>query len=159
MIRFSKKVEYALIAMLEMAGQQDQSELVTAKSLAMQYEIPSEILGKVLQTLAKNGLLLSVQGMKGGYTLAAPAGKINLWQIVQAVDGPVVVVPCLADSIEECGQHQHCNIRTPMQIIQTQLESFFSDISLSDVRKEYLAQFNDGNMVPGQITAQNSLQT
>lgn len=141
MIRFSKKVEYALIAMLEMSDQQLSGELVTAKYLAAQYEIPSEILGKVLQALAKSGLLLSVQGMKGGYTLATSPQKINLWQVVQAVDGPVVIVPCLADSLEDCGQYQHCNIRTPMQIIQTQLESFFSNISLLDVRKEYLAQF------------------
>jgi len=144
--------------MLEMADQQAQGELVTSKFLSTQYEIPSEIMGKVLQTLAKNGLLLSVQGVKGGYTLATPPGKINLWQVVQAVDGPVVMVSCLADSMEECAQHQHCNIRTPMQIIQAQLETFFSEISLMDVRKIYLAQFGAGEMAPESISAQNSVQ-
>ena len=154
MIRFSRKVEYALIAMLEMSTQQEKGQLVTAKSLAMQYEIPSEILGKVLQTLVKNGLLLSVQGMKGGYTLASTPQKINLWQVVQAVDGPVLVVPCLAETIDECGQYQHCNIRTPMQIVQTQLELFFSKISLLDIRKEYLSQFVDKKAASAQHSAQ-----
>jgi len=141
MLRFSKKVEYAIIAMLEMVKQNSAGELVTAKSLANQYQIPHEILGKVLQLLTKQGLLTSVQGVKGGYTLAVSPDRINLWRVVEAVDGPVAVVPCLTEDLGGCEQFEHCNIRSPMEMIQDQLQRFFSGISLVDVQNLYLEQF------------------
>ncbi len=81
MLRLSKKVEYALIAMMDLA-KNSETEPITTKSLASTYQIPQELLGKVMQSLTKNGLLTSVQGVKGGYILGDDPEKIKLMQII-----------------------------------------------------------------------------
>ena len=133
MMRFSKKVEYALIAMVEMAKQSGYSELVTARSLSKEYRIPPEILSKVLQKLTRIGLLQSVQGIKGGYTLAKPVDQINLLEVVESIDGPLRLVACNTGRPCDCEQFLFCNIQTPMQYIQDEFAQLLRTITLKDL--------------------------
>ncbi len=127
MLRLSKKVEYALIALMDLA-KKDEQEPVTAKSLAEMYQIPQELLGKVMQTLTKNELLNSVQGMRGGYILSKDPGKIKLMQIIEVLEGPMSITSCgHQDIIDGCGcdLSSTCTIKSPMEIIQNELEKYF----------------------------------
>jgi len=137
MLRFSKKVEYALIALVEMDNGGGNVELITAKSLAEQFHIPTEIMGKVLQTLVKGGLLFSVQGVKGGYTLARSLGKISVLELINSVDGEIGITSCINDSTGNCAQYEYCTIRTPMEVVQNELEDFFNKISVLDIKNKY----------------------
>ncbi len=69
MLRLSKKADYALLAMRHLAAQTDR-DAVSAREVAEAYDIPPELLAKVLQQLARAGLLESHQGIHGGYVLA-----------------------------------------------------------------------------------------
>ncbi len=73
MLRLSKKADYALIAMRHLAATADRSA-VSARELAETYDIPAELLAKVLQKLVHARLLESHQGTRGGYVLGRPAG-------------------------------------------------------------------------------------
>ena len=139
MLKFSKKVEYALIAMIDIASHQT-FDLVTAKSLSARYNIPPELLGKVLQSLTKNGLLQSVQGVKGGYTLSNSLETISVLTVIEAVDGPINLISCRADERCDCEQLLHCNIRNPMEVIRSELAQFFSGISLKTLKDQQAAQ-------------------
>ena len=75
MLKFSKKTEYAVIAVMDMAVA-DNGELITAKDLSEKYNLPRELLGKVLQSLARDRLIISQQGVKGGYRLACLPKKL-----------------------------------------------------------------------------------
>jgi Rrf2 family protein len=135
MLKFSKKVEYALIAMIDIASHQTY-DLVTAKALSQQYNIPAELLGKVLQSLTRKGLLQSVQGVKGGYTITEPLEKISMLRVIEAIDGPINLTSCSADKRCVCEQLLHCNIRNPMEIIRSELSQFFSGISLQTIKNQ-----------------------
>ena len=74
MVRLSKKVEYGLIAIRHIATKSF-GEIVTAKEIADSYKIPYELLAKVLQKLTKSGLIISHQGVHGGYELAMKPGE------------------------------------------------------------------------------------
>ena len=65
MLQLSKKVEYGLIALRHMA-MKPVGQVFTAKELALEYAIPYELLAKVLQKLARAGVVISTQGVKGG---------------------------------------------------------------------------------------------
>lgn len=142
MLRFSKKVEYALIAMVEMARRNPDYELVTARSLAKEYRIPQEILSKVLQKLTKIGLLQSVQGVKGGYTLARCVDDINLLEVVECIDGPLRLVSCTTGRPCDCSQFLFCNIQTPMQYIQDEVVQLLRSIKLKDLLNQMKVDFN-----------------
>jgi len=133
MLRISKKTEYAIIALVDMAGNGG-NQLVTAKDLSERYNIPRDILGKVLQSLAKKNLIESHQGVKGGYQLLVPLVEININKVITAVDGPIQLVDCAVDDACHCGQIDYCNIKNPMEFIQHELNRFFDNITLQDFK-------------------------
>ena len=140
MLKFSKKLEYALISIFEMSDRIGR-EPVTTKTIAERYAIPVEILGKVLQTLTKNGLITSIQGVKGGYTLNQSLNNLKVLQVVEAIEGPLSLTACGSESLCGCEQLIKCNIRTPMEMIQSELVQFFGGISLEELRNRNLKTF------------------
>jgi len=70
-------------------------EVCSAKDVADAYGIPPEALAKILQRLAKAGLLQSQHGTNGGYTLARPAHTISAFEVIQAIDGPLFITSCV----------------------------------------------------------------
>jgi Rrf2 family protein len=112
MLRLSKKTDYALMAMKHLALMGDRGS-ASAREIAEQYDIPVELMAKVLQRLARRGLLASHQGTRGGYQLARPSTAISVADVMQAVDGPLTVTACSHDD-HGCGQYQKCNVRDPL---------------------------------------------
>jgi len=136
MLRISKRTEYAIIALVDMSSNGNDL-LVTAKDLSGRYNIPREILGKVLQSLAKDNLIKSHQGVKGGYQLVVPLKDINIKSIIQTVDGPIQLVDCSVEDDCNCGQIDYCNIKSPMEFIQSELTKFFDNITLQDFKDRH----------------------
>lgn len=132
MLTLSKKVEYALIALLHMAGKSS-SDLVTAKEMADRFAIPGELLGKVLQALARAKLIHSTQGARGGYHLQRPVERITLGDVIEAIEGPVVLA-CCQENPAHCGQFHVCTIKEPVHQIHGQLVRFVHGLSLGDFR-------------------------
>jgi Rrf2 family protein len=133
MLMLSKKVEYGLIALLHMAWMR-RDELVTAKEISDRYSIPAELMGKVLQTLAKANLVDAVHGAKGGYHLTRNIEEITLGDMIEALEGPVHLVRCQEDP-SQCGQFHTCNIKEPVMQIHEKLQQYIHGISLAALTK------------------------
>ena len=109
MLRLSKKADYALMSMKHLACRHESGGSSSAREIAESYEIPLELLAKVLQRLVRARLLVSVQGTRGGYRLGRPATTISVADVIQAVDGPVTVTACSPDD-HRCEQYSKCSI-------------------------------------------------
>ena len=133
MFHLNKKVEYALIALLHLDSVQ-RHDLVTTKDLAEMYHLPGELLGKVMQRLARKDVVASVQGAHGGYRLARPLEEVTLGNVIEAVEGPVQLTGC-QDEPGSCDQYCNCNIREPVIRVQEQLTQFVNDIRLASFRR------------------------
>ncbi len=119
MLRLSKKAEYALMALQDLAARPAE-EAASAREIAERYGIPVELMAKVLQRLAKRHLLASHHGTRGGYHLARPAGRISVADVIEAIDGPVMVTACTSVD-DDCDQYATCNIRDPLWRIKDQI--------------------------------------
>jgi len=139
MLRLSKKTEYALFAMVDMAGISTR-EPATVRELAQRYSLPQELLGKVLQTLKKEGMLDSIQGVKGGYMLARTAEQISLAEIVEAIEGPFTFMSCSGEVSCTCTLFDNCTIKSPLEVIQQGLENYFRSITLKDLSQQSVDQ-------------------
>ena len=133
MLRFSKKADYALIALKDLASRPARSS--SAREIAGRYDIPVELMAKVLQRLTRMGMVASHQGTRGGYHLARDAARISVAEVIQAIDGPVLVTAC-SDEDESCDQYAKCNVRDPLwrlkdRIVQS-LAAFTVDELASD---------------------------
>ena len=87
MLRLSKKTDYALLALQYLASPGEPGD-VSARAIAERFEIPPELLAKILQRLAHDGLITAHRGVHGGYRLARSPDAISIADIAQAVDGP-----------------------------------------------------------------------
>ena len=90
------------------------------------------LMAKVLQRLARSGLLTSHQGTRGGYTLAKPTAVISVADIIQAIDGPLTVTACSTED-EQCEQFTKCNVRDPLWRIKDRILLALSTCSLAEI--------------------------
>jgi Rrf2 family protein len=134
MLRLSKKADYALIAMKHLAIRPD-SGSASAREIAEQYDIPVELMAKVLQRLARRGLVTSHQGTRGGYRLARAASVISVADVIQAIDGPLTVTACSTDA-ENCEQYAKCSVRDPLWRIRERILSALATCSLQEVASD-----------------------
>jgi len=133
MLMLSKKVEYALMALLHVDGM-DRDHVVSSKELAEIYDLPVDLIGKVLQSLARHGFVEAVHGAKGGYHAGRVISDISLGDVIEAVEGPVHLVKCQHD--DECVQLPTCTVRSPILKIHSRLQSFIHGISLAELKQD-----------------------
>ncbi len=138
MLRLSKKADYALMAMKHLATRQDAAASCSAREIAEAYEIPLELLAKVLQRLVRTRLLVSVQGTRGGYRLGRPALSIPVADVIQAVDGPVTVTACSPDD-HRCEQFSKCSIRDPLWKIRGRIMEALTTVTVADLMADATA--------------------
>ena len=132
MLRLSKKADYALIAMKHLAQKRESAPSTSAREIAEQYDIPIELLAKVLQRLVRTGLLVSTQGTRGGYTLSRAAGSITVADVIQAIDGPLTVTACSTEK-NDCEQYSKCSIRDPLWQIRERIVAALGTVTLSEM--------------------------
>ncbi len=110
-----------------------EGELATSREIADFYHIPPEILGKVLQVLSKENMLISIKGVKGGYKLGRPLDDIVFGNVIEALEGPIHITPCTCKNYV-CEQEPQCNIKEPVFHFQDQLLKFIYGLSLGSFR-------------------------
>jgi Rrf2 family protein len=129
MFRLSKKADYGLIALKHLAQHSDDS--VSAREIAAQYRIPAELLAKILQRLARKGLVLSQQGTHGGYVLARDPSKISIVDVIEALDGPIGITPCERGST--CEQLDRCTVKDPLNVVRAKMVRILGDTSIYEL--------------------------
>jgi Rrf2 family protein len=159
MLRLSKKADYALMAMKHLALRAD-AGASSAREIAEHYDIPVELMAKVLQRLARSSLLTSLQGTRGGYTLARPAALISVADVIQAVDGPLSVTACGSGATEDhCEQFAKCNVRDPLWKIKDRILLALAACSVAEMAADTIPEATAAPMTvlrrPAATTAQS----
>ena len=140
MLRLTKKADYALMALKYLAEQTGSSRgagtqnggAQSAKDIAQAYHIPPPLLAKILQTLARAGLLVSHAGTNGGYALARSAAKISAFEVIRAIDGPLFITNCVTIH-GPCDLAGHCTIKEPLRKVNDSIKDLLSNIHISDL--------------------------
>ena len=130
MLKLSKTVEYALIS-LNHISQSNTDSPIPVRHISDHYNIPYELLAKILQKLSKQDILESIHGPKGGYKLNDNYNSLTLIEFIEILEGPFGITGCLTDS--ECDQLLNCNIITPIEKINSRLYKVFSEIKLNKI--------------------------
>jgi Rrf2 family protein len=121
MLRLSKKTDYALLALPHLASE-GASGLASTRAIAERYQIPAELLAKILQQLARHGLVAAHKGVRGGCHLARPAEAISIADVVPAIDGPMTLTAC-SPRDERCDLFTTCTVRDPLGRVKERIPS------------------------------------
>lgn len=131
MLRLTKKADYGLMALKYLAEHPNEASL-SARDIAQAYHIPPQLLAKILQRLAKVGILRSHAGMSGGYTLLRQPREISAFEVIHAIDGPLFITSC-GTSNSGCDLTDSCTIREPLARVNDSISDLLRNISIADL--------------------------
>lgn len=131
-MKISAKGEYGVRAMTILALE-FKAGPVPLREIAQREEIPYQFLEQIFIPLRQAGLINSVRGAKGGYTLAKPPVEIKVGDIIRALEGPIAPVDCVADDNEVCSRSTACLTRGIWERLRDSMAEVLDDISLADV--------------------------
>jgi Rrf2 family protein len=112
------------------------SPSTSAREIAEQYDIPIELMAKVLQRLVRTGLLVSTQGTRGGYTLSRASSAISVVDVIEAIDGPFTVTACSTEK-NDCEQYGKCSIRDPLWQIRERIAEALSTVTIAEMAADH----------------------
>ncbi|HUM01799.1 MAG TPA: SUF system Fe-S cluster assembly regulator [Thermoanaerobaculia bacterium] len=150
----AKLTDYGIVLLTQFAARQDVSPM-TARELAALAKLPQPTVGKLLKQLSHNGLLSSLRGTKGGYSLARPAREISVAQIIEALEGPMALTECQAPGV--CEQERFCSVKPNWLVINRTVRDALAGVTLADMTRPIHPVFslslpsvrNAGGLPPG----------
>jgi FeS assembly SUF system regulator len=131
MIRINRLTDYGIVLMTQMAAHA--ARVHNATEVAHDAHLPLPTVSKLLRLLAKEGLLESHRGVKGGYGLARRAEHITVGNIVRALEGPIAITTCTNDSPGDCEHEGRCPVRGHWSLINLAVRQALDSVTLADM--------------------------
>ena len=132
-MRLTHLADYAVVLMTA-AARRPAAARLSATELAAETGVPLPTAQKLMGQLAASGLLSSVRGAGGGFTLAKPGSEISLAEIVEAVEGPIAMTICSGhDGVSDCALDAHCLVKPHMSIISNTVRGALGAVSLQSL--------------------------
>ncbi len=155
MLRLSKKTDYALMAMKHLASDSGR-RAASAREIAEKYDIPVELMGKVLTRLVRSGLLISHQGIHGGFTLAQPPAATSVAAVIEAIGGPLTMTACTPGDDHQCEQYSKCTVRDPLHRIRDRIAAVLAECSISEIAADHGPSAPPVTVIPSPVTRRTS---
>jgi Rrf2 family protein len=141
----SNTCKYALRALIYLAKHSKDDQRIGIKKISEDLNLSSPFLGKILQNLVKQKLLVSTKGPNGGFSIGKNAGDISLWDIVVKVDGEDFFTNCLI-GLEPCRTHDTtkplCPVHSQYEKLRSEISKFYQKTSLKMISDD-IAKFED----------------
>lgn len=128
-----QNTDYALRAVVNLAGHYE-TDAVSTRILAEEEDIPYLFACKILQRLQNAKLVTSRMGPHGGFSLGKPPSKVNLLEVIEAVQGPVSLNKCLLTA-DACKRKPNCGVSKKLAQLQEYIESFLKGVTLDEFLK------------------------
>ncbi|MDA1276963.1 MAG: Rrf2 family transcriptional regulator [Verrucomicrobia bacterium] len=117
-MKLTKRGEYALRALIGLGiARESGAPIVRIRDLAEKENIPVKFLEAILIELKTAGFLESKRGKQGGYSLAKPADRISIGDVIRKIEGPLAPIACVSQTCYErcsCPDEAHCGLRMVM---------------------------------------------
>jgi FeS assembly SUF system regulator len=130
MIRITKQTDYGIVLLTHMAVHADRQ--YNAPELAAEAHLPLPMASKILKLLAREGVLVSHRGVRGGYGLARDPGAISMAEIIAALEGPIAITECI-DEAGDCAHERLCPVRSNWHRINDAVLSALSGLTLAEM--------------------------
>lgn len=130
---YSRSTEYAIRALIHLAQIPD-GKYALAKNIAEAERIPAHFLAKILQQLARKGLLRSSKGPTGGFSLRVNAGAVRLVDIVEAIEGLASYQHCVS-GLPECSDDMVCSMHDSWKVLRSRIMDYLEGNTIADLVK------------------------
>ena len=131
-LKVSAKARYALRILLDVAARASKQTPRTGAAIAQAQQISEKFLSRIVVTLRKKGMLRSVRGNVGGFQLAMSPDDIRLLDVVEAVQGPLAILDCLAPGVS-CPRQTTCLARRVWADVNASFASTLAKVTLASI--------------------------
>jgi Rrf2 family protein len=136
-VKVSRRCEYALRALLELADRGDERP-VRIEEIARRQRIPKNFLANLLVQLKQARMVQSRQGPDGGYLLARSPRKITVGEVVRLVDGPIAPFHCVNEALgEKCDLDGDCGYFPLWKRVRDAVSEIVDRATVADVLEEH----------------------
>lgn len=130
-MKLSSRTRYGMRAILELAIEYGKKPM-QIKKIADKEDISSKYLEQLIAMLKSSGLVRSVRGPRGGYSLSRPPAEITLKEVFQTLEGPMTPAECL-DHPDYCPRCSDCATREIWQQLQDAISGVLGSYTLADM--------------------------
>jgi len=123
--------DYGIFGVIYLA-KQPRGKIVSLSEVSKAEDIPEKFLAKIFQHLTRSGLIRSHRGARGGFSLARPANKIAVKELLEAIQGPLYFARCLSE-LEDCDRKDICKLREVLQKAQDNTMKILTQNTLADL--------------------------
>lgn len=131
LLQISRKVDYALRSMIHLAGLPE-GVREPLHEVAQKNEIPREFLAKIVKVLTDAGLVTALRGPGGGIAIARSPASISFLEVIEAVEGPVLLNLCLDDQ-QGCSLSSSCSMQSVWRAGQERMLDVYRATSLAEL--------------------------
>lgn len=131
-MKITRAGDYALRVLAYIASKNDRDSVYMRNELSELCGVPDSFLGKILQSLARDEILTSERGKKGGFRLVKDPSEISIYDVIKSVEGDIKLNDCLVDK-DFCESSSTCNINTVLEDIRQNLINDLKKYSLRDI--------------------------
>lgn len=133
MLRISKMSDYGIVVLTQMVRMAHRC-VHPATELAEETRIPLPTVQKVLKVLARDGLVVSMRGARGGYALADDPARVDLVRVLDCLEGPVALTDCAAHG-EGCSEEAWCHVAPHWMVINRAVRTALQGVTLLEVAR------------------------
>ncbi|MEW6071859.1 MAG: Rrf2 family transcriptional regulator [Planctomycetota bacterium] len=132
-MRLTKQTDYAIVLLAHFMRERGRAGRLRARELARLTRLPEPMVRKILKELAREGILDSRRGNRGGYTPARSPAEISVAAIVEALEGPIAMTACSPRAVGRCPYERGCSVVGPLQHLNSVVQQTLEDLSLAEL--------------------------
>jgi Rrf2 family protein len=133
-MQLTRQADYAIRALLHLAAE-EWGSVVQTREIASSEDIPEKYLPTIMRTLARAGLVRTMRGNQGGVLLARRPEDINLREVIEAIEEPIILNHCLREP-GECSLDESCPVYPVWDRIQRTLVEQLESTTFADLVSE-----------------------
>ena len=132
MIKVTRLADYAVSIIYAFSG--SEKEILSSQNIAEKTKLHKATVNKLLAQLVKKNVLEPFRGTKGGYRLKKGLDNISIRELIEAIEGPVLLTDCLNKNANNCNLFDVCNTKNIWSFVNTEINNTLENIKIKDIK-------------------------
>lgn len=132
MIKVTRLADYAVSIIYAFSG--SEKEILSSQNIVEKTKLHKATVNKLLAQLVKKNVLEPFRGTKGGYRLKKGLDNISIRELIEAIEGPVLLTDCLNKNANNCNLFNVCNTKNIWSFVNTEINNTLENIKIKDIK-------------------------
>jgi FeS assembly SUF system regulator len=134
MIKVTRLADYAVSIIYAFSG--SEKEILSSQNIAEKTKLHKATVNKLLAQLVKKNVLEPFRGTKGGYRLKKGLDNISIRELIEAIEGPVLLTDCLNKNANNCNLFDVCNTKNIWSFVNKEINNTLENIKIKDIKSK-----------------------